>query len=67
MKANPCPKCGCDDLHIDSNLQANASWIECNECEHRLQMPCSEEEIVDRWNVIPAAMSATPPATESQD
>jgi hypothetical protein len=48
-KAKACPKCGSDDLWIDSAANA-ASWVQCNVCEFRLQGACCEEDIVERWN-----------------
>jgi hypothetical protein len=47
----PCPKCGCpDELELDSNADAEASWIECHYCEHRMQARCDEETLAERWN-----------------
>jgi hypothetical protein len=49
----PCPKCGCsDELELDSNVDAEASWIECNWCEYRFQKKCDEETLVERWNAL---------------
>jgi len=49
----PCPKCGCpDDLELDSNADAEASWIECHWCEHRMQARCDEETLTYRWNKL---------------
>lgn len=47
----PCPKCGCpDELELDSLTMAEASWIECHNCEHRMQARCDEETLTERWN-----------------
>lgn len=47
----PCPKCGCpDELELDSSSAAEASWIECGWCEHRMQAMCDEETLAERWN-----------------
>lgn len=49
----PCPKCGCpDELALDSNSDAEASWIECGWCEHRMQARCDEETLAERWNKL---------------
>lgn len=48
----PCPKCGCaDELELDSSI-AEASWIECHNCEHKMQAKCDEETLTERWNRI---------------
>lgn len=52
-KLSPCPKCGCsDELELDSNCDAEASWIDCHWCEFRYQRRCDEETIAERWNKI---------------
>lgn len=49
----PCPKCGCpDELYLDSSSAAEASWIECAFCDHRMQQKCDEETLVERWNKL---------------
>jgi len=49
----PCPKCGCpDELYLDSNSNAEASWIDCANCEHRMQRTCDEETLQERWNKL---------------
>lgn len=49
----PCPKCGCpDELTLDSNGDAEASWIECGWCEHRMQRHCDEETLTEKWNAL---------------
>jgi hypothetical protein len=49
----PCPKCGCpDELSLDSSSIANASWIECGNCEYRFQKECDEETLEERWNKL---------------
>lgn len=49
----PCPKCGCpDEVFIDSNRQAEASWIECGYCNHRMQASVDEETLTERWNAL---------------
>lgn len=53
MRMNPCPKCGCqDELELDSSSAAEASWIECHNCEHRMQAKCDEETLAERWNKL---------------
>ena len=52
MDMKPCPRCGCpDELELDSNGAAGASWIECHWCEYRVQQKCDEETLLERWNV----------------
>ena len=49
----PCPKCGCpDELVLDSNSNAEASWIDCHWCDYRFQKRCDEEALAERWNKI---------------
>lgn len=48
MKLKGCPKCGSDDLEVDSTWCA--SWVECRDCGHKLQHACSEDAIIKRWN-----------------
>lgn len=51
MVVKPCPKCGCpDELILDSSSAAEASWIECAWCGHRMQAKCDEETLEARWN-----------------
>jgi len=53
MNLKPCPKCGCpEELELDSNSDAEASWIECHNCEHRMQARCDEETLADQWNKL---------------
>jgi hypothetical protein len=53
MKLKPCPKCGCpDELCLDSSRYAEASWIECHDCGHRVQESCPEEIMARRWNKL---------------
>ena len=71
MKLKPCPKCGCpDELYMDSSSAAEASWIECHNCEHRMQAKCDEETLAERWNKfgrksMPAFSSFEPPAEQT--
>lgn len=49
----PCPKCGCpDELTLDSSSYAEASWIDCHYCDHRMQRRCDEETLVEKWNAL---------------
>lgn len=49
----PCPKCGCpDELQLDSSIAAEASWIDCGWCDHRMQSRCDEETLTERWNKL---------------
>ena len=49
----PCTKCGCpDELELDSSSAAEASWIECHNCERRMQARCDEETLTERWNKL---------------
>ena len=49
----PCPKCGCpDELELDSSSASEASWIECHNCEYRMQSRCDEETLEERWNKL---------------
>ena len=54
MKLKPCPKCGCpDELELDSSSSiAEASWIDCHWCDHKMQAKCDEETLAARWNKI---------------
>ncbi|MFY2995897.1 Lar family restriction alleviation protein [Achromobacter xylosoxidans] len=52
MKLDRCPKCGSADVYIDSNRQAEASWIECSDCDHRMQQSVDEETLTERWNAL---------------
>lgn len=49
MKIAPC-RCGNTHLEVDSNRNANASWIQCGDCDFRMQEACDEETLVERWN-----------------
>ena len=52
-KLAACPKCGCpDELEHDSSSAAEASWVECHNCDYRLQGKCDEETIAERWNKL---------------
>ena len=52
-KLKPCPACGCpEELELDSCSAAEASWIECHDCGHRMQRRCDEETLVERWNEV---------------
>ena len=49
----PCPKCGCpNELNLDSSSAAEASWIDCNNCEFRFQQKCDEETLEERWDKL---------------
>lgn len=49
----PCPKCGCpDELNIDSSSAAEASWIDCGNCDFKFQKACDEETLEERWNKL---------------
>ena len=49
----PCPKCGCpSELSLDSGSAAEASWIDCGNCEYRFQKSCDEETLEERWNKL---------------
>jgi hypothetical protein len=50
--AKPCPKCGCPDPEVDSCAGANASWVECHNCEFRIQKRTHEEGVIKHWNKI---------------
>ena len=52
MKLSRCPKCGSGDVYIDSNRHAEASWIECCDCDHRMQSNVDEETLTERWNAL---------------
>ena len=53
VSRRPCPECGCpSELALDSNANAEASWMECGWCEYRFQARCDEETLVERWNKI---------------
>jgi hypothetical protein len=71
----PCPKCGNpDELELDSEGAAEASWIECHWCEFRFQKRCDEETLVEKWDkmsrakmpvfIDPYALPIYPPASE---
>lgn len=49
----PCPKCGNPaELELDSSSAAEASWIVCGWCEHKMQARCDEETLSERWNKL---------------
>lgn len=53
MRLKPCPKCGCpDELELDSSSAAEASWVQCHHCDHRMQARCDEETLAERWNRV---------------
>ncbi|PJM72081.1 hypothetical protein [Achromobacter ruhlandii] len=53
MKLKPCPECGCpDEAYVDSNRHAEASWITCGYCDHRIQAKVDEETLTERWNAL---------------
>lgn len=49
-KPKPCPECKSVDLDVDSTWCA--SWVQCYDCEFKIQHECSETAIVKRWNKI---------------
>lgn len=55
-KPKPCPECNSDDLEVDS--AQGGSWVQCRECEFKVQHACSESAVVVRWNKIAKAKSA---------
>lgn len=48
----PCPKCGCPHAYIDSSSIAEASWVDCENCEFHYQGKCDEETIEERWDKL---------------
>lgn len=52
MKLAPCPKCGSSDVYIDSNRHVPASWIECDDCDNRMQEAVDEDALTERWNAL---------------
>ncbi|WP_416147365.1 Lar family restriction alleviation protein [Pseudomonas sp. KU26590] len=56
-KPKPCPVCESDDLEVDSSTNS-ASWVQCRQCDHKLQQACSEEAVVRRWNKLPRTTTA---------
>ncbi len=53
MKLKPCPECDSPDVAVDSNSNARQSWVECADCEYKLQAAAPEETIMARWNKLP--------------
>lgn len=49
-KPKPCPECKSTDLDVDSTWCA--SWVQCYDCEFKIQHECSETAIVKRWNKL---------------
>ncbi len=64
-KLKCCPECGSPDVYIDSNRQAAASWIECADCDHRMQQSVDEDTLTERWNALDR--SATPDFDEGDE
>lgn len=50
MVMKPCPECGSKVLDVDSTWCA--AWVQCTDCEFKLQYECSEEVIIRRWNKL---------------
>ena len=48
----PCPKCGSDNLELDSSSALSLSWVSCNDCEFKLQKKVPEDNIWRHWNKI---------------
>jgi len=51
MKLKPCPECGCEDITIDSSSSARQSWVECSECDYKLQaaVPVQDRITAAHW------------------
>lgn len=49
-KPKPCPDCSSKELEVDS--AQGGSWVQCLDCEFKVQYACSESAIVVRWNRV---------------
>ena len=47
-----CPKCGCEDLTLESSLQMEVSILSCDDCEFEKRGKCDEETLIERWNKL---------------
>ena len=45
-----CPKCGCDEITVDSG--GWSSVIECDDCDYRKEQKCDEDTLIERWNKL---------------
>lgn len=50
QKPKDCPKCGSDDIDVDSNASMRISEVSCGDCGHKMQGKVCEESMVERWN-----------------
>lgn len=48
LRPNYCPKCGCDDITVDSG--GWSSVIECDDCDYRKEQKCDEDTLIEKWN-----------------
>lgn len=48
-----CPKCGSDELDIDSSWLMQCSEIRCLDCGYSLQKHLPENWLTVFWNLIP--------------
>ena len=54
----PCHECKSTDLDIDS--AQGGSWVQCCDCEFKVQHACSESAVVKRWNKIDRTDKSAP-------
>lgn len=47
-----CPKCGCGDISIESNIDLRYSKIQCTECEYAVAKKVDEDTLVEKWNKL---------------
>ena len=50
IKPNYCPKCGSNDITLDSS--GWSSIISCDDCDYSKEGKCDEDTLVERWNKL---------------
>lgn len=53
MNLRRCPKCGSDELDMDSSREMELSEITCLDCGHSLQRHLPENWLTVLWNIWP--------------
>lgn len=47
-----CPKCGSDDINLQSSRELMHSKITCWECDFSLKGKINEDDLSDKWNAL---------------
>lgn len=52
IRPNYCPRCGYEDLSVDSSIHMQVSIVSCDTCEFEKRGKCDEETLIERWNKL---------------